>query len=199
MNNAPLTRQQRKRLRTRKQLKDAAMSLLLEMGYEAMTIQHITDRADLGRGTFYLHFKDKGDVVWALIKDGIDTADRNAHQRMGIMDYSNSEYFGYINMFQHANQNKALYRVMLGSQGSSMLTSRVQDYMAGELEQDMQKLPIYREYKGVPDKVVAQIITGAVVRSIIWWLETPNEYSPEEMAAMLYESLHHKKPQTREG
>jgi AcrR family transcriptional regulator len=195
MNNAPLTRQQRKRLRTRNQLKEAAMSLLLEMGYETMTIQHITDRADLGRGTFYLHFKDKGDVVWALIKDGIDVADRSAHQRMGIMDYSNSEYFGYMNMFRHASQNKDLYRVMLGSQGSSMLTSRVQDYMADELEKDMQKISIYSEFKGIPDKIVAQIVTGAVVRTIIWWLETPNEYSPDEMAAMLYESLHHKKPQ----
>lgn len=196
MNNAPLTRQQRKRLRTRNQLKEAAMSLLLEMGYEAMTIQHITDRADLGRGTFYLHFKDKSDVVWALIKDGIDAADRNAHQRMGIMEHSNSEHFGYLNMFQHASQNKDLYRVMLGSQGSSMLTSRVQDYMADELKKDMQKIPIYNEFKGVPDKIVAQIVTGAVVRAIIWWLETPNDYSPEEMAAMLYETLHHKKPPT---
>ena len=118
------------------------MSLLLEMGYEAMTIQHITDRADLGRGTFYLHFKDKGDVVWALIKDGIDTADRKcppAH--WGSWTTPIPSTMATCNMFQHANQNKDLYRVMLGSQGSSMLTSRVQDYMAGELEQDMQKLP----------------------------------------------------------
>ena len=43
----------------------------MEKGYEAVTIQDITDRADLGRGTFYIHFKDKEEAIWSAIEDGL--------------------------------------------------------------------------------------------------------------------------------
>lgn len=39
-----------------------------ERGVEAVTIQDITDAADLGHGTFYLHFKAKGDVLGPVIE-----------------------------------------------------------------------------------------------------------------------------------
>ena len=45
--------------RTRKLLQDALMALILEKGYEAVTIQDIIDRANVGRSTFYAHFLDK--------------------------------------------------------------------------------------------------------------------------------------------
>ena len=45
--------------RTRKLLQDALIALVLEKGYEAVTIQDIIDRANVGRSTFYAHFLDK--------------------------------------------------------------------------------------------------------------------------------------------
>jgi AcrR family transcriptional regulator len=49
--------------RTRKLLQEALMTLILEKGYEAMTIQDIIDRANVGRATFYNHFLDKQDLL----------------------------------------------------------------------------------------------------------------------------------------
>ena len=62
------TRHQRRRAQTRKALMQAAVELVIEKGYEAVTAKDVTDRADLGRGTFYVHFKEKEDVVWAAIQ-----------------------------------------------------------------------------------------------------------------------------------
>ncbi|MCJ7529956.1 MAG: TetR/AcrR family transcriptional regulator, partial [Anaerolineales bacterium] len=56
------TRHERRRLQTRKLLIQTTLQLVLEKGYDAISIQDITERADLGRGTFYLHFKDKEEV-----------------------------------------------------------------------------------------------------------------------------------------
>ena len=194
MDEKTMNRHERRRQRTRSQLKQATIDLLLEKGYDAITIQDITDRADLGRGTFYIHFKDKADIVWAIVQEGLDETDREARQQFETSDPPpQSEFFGYFNMFQHADKNRDLYRVMLGSQGSAMLTARVQDYLAADLASEMKRYPIYTGYD-LPDNVVAQVVTGAIVRLIIWWLETPNDYTPQQMAAMLYEALHHKKP-----
>ena len=53
----------RRIVRTRQLLRDSLMSLILEKGYEAVTVQHITDQANLGRATFYLHYKDKEELL----------------------------------------------------------------------------------------------------------------------------------------
>jgi AcrR family transcriptional regulator len=49
----------RRILRTRRSLLDALVGLILEKGYEAVTVQDVIDRADVGRSTFYAHFHDK--------------------------------------------------------------------------------------------------------------------------------------------
>jgi AcrR family transcriptional regulator len=49
--------------RTRRLLQDALVGLILEKGYEAITVQDILDRANVGRSTFYEHFYDKDDLL----------------------------------------------------------------------------------------------------------------------------------------
>src|SRR6186713_2598586 len=55
--------------RTRRALKEALTDLILEKGYEAVTVQHVIDRADVGRSTFYAHFLDKDDLLMAILAD----------------------------------------------------------------------------------------------------------------------------------
>ena len=51
--------------RTRKLLHDAFLELVIEKGYEKITIQDILDRADVGRSTFYVHYRDKEALLTA--------------------------------------------------------------------------------------------------------------------------------------
>jgi len=182
-------RHQKRRMRTIAQLKQAALDLLLEKGYDAISIQEITDRADLGRGTFYIYFRSKEDIVWNIIKEGFARTAQDALQRAEGKMPERPEYFSYLNIFRHAQQNHDLFLVMLGGQGSSLLTKRVQDYLAADFIQDNQQYGIY-ECPGVPPELFAQILTGALFRLLDWWLETPNAYTPEEMAATLETILH---------
>jgi len=195
MDDTPLTRHQRRRLQTRRQLIDAAVELVLEKGYQAVTIFDITERADLGRGTFYIHFKDKEDVLWSAIQDGMKDTENQAHSQFknGLPDQI--EFYGYLNIFRHADRNRALYRVMLGEQGSAVLTGRVQAHLIEEYKRDITVLPggIYREFL-VPEEILVQAVSGAVIQLVRWWIETPNAYSAEEMAGMTYQALHHKNP-----
>src|SRR4051812_37141511 len=54
--------------RTRRILGDALLELIVEQGYEQTTVQDVLDRADVGRSTFYAHFRDKD----ALLMAGFD-------------------------------------------------------------------------------------------------------------------------------
>ena len=61
-------RTQRRASKTRTRLLKAALSVFAEVGTDAATIEMITQRADLGKGTFYRHFADKNEIVGALIE-----------------------------------------------------------------------------------------------------------------------------------
>jgi len=193
MDTPPLTRHQRHRLRTLKQLQTALVEQILEKGYDAISIQDITDRADLARATFYLHAKDKDELLWSLIADMIHATEDEVAKKFSGPIPPQAEYYGYWNIFSHIEQNRDIYRVILGSRGSSQMAHRVHEYMVAETVKDIERIGIYADIH-VPVEVSAQIIVGSILSLAIWWLERPNDYTPQQMAGMLYEALHHSNP-----
>jgi AcrR family transcriptional regulator len=59
-----LSRRERKRERTRREIYEAAMRLFARAGFGAVTIADICDEADVGRGTFFLHFPSKAALLF---------------------------------------------------------------------------------------------------------------------------------------
>src|SRR5829696_7836983 len=53
--------------KTRKLLQDALIELVAEKGYEAVTIQEILDKANVGRSAFYAHFQDKDQLLHTIL------------------------------------------------------------------------------------------------------------------------------------
>jgi AcrR family transcriptional regulator len=51
--------------RTRDALGDALIELIQEKPFESITIGDVLDRAGVGRSTFYVHYKDKDDLLWS--------------------------------------------------------------------------------------------------------------------------------------
>lgn len=65
MNEQDLDRRQQK---TRSALHEAFVTLLLEQGYEALKIGQVADLANVGRSTFYEHYRTKHDLLVASIR-----------------------------------------------------------------------------------------------------------------------------------
>jgi AcrR family transcriptional regulator len=197
MNTHPSNRHERRRQQTRKLLIQTTVQLVLEKSYDAISIQDITDRADLGRGTFYIHFKDKEEVVWSAVQDLILELEQEAHQQYidGVPDQP--EYHGLLYIFRHADKNRDLFRVIFSGRGSAALTRRVEDLLVAIFLYDLKNQPFLRDsISDAPMEVVAQMMTGLITRMINWWLATPNKYTAEQMAGMIYKVLYHKNPPT---
>ncbi len=63
------SRSQKRAKRTRKKLKKAALDVFSEKSIDAATVEEITQKADLGKGTLYQHFTDKDEIVITLIEE----------------------------------------------------------------------------------------------------------------------------------
>lgn len=193
MDSPPLSRHQRRRLRTRQQLQTALLELILEKGFESVSIQDITDRADLARATFYLHARDRHELLWSVIEDLIHATEEELLRNFTGDIPPRAEYYGYRNIFEHIERNRDVYRVVLSGKGSTEMTQRVHQYMVEETLRDIGRYNVYADLRQ-PAEITARIVVGSVLSLATWWLETQNEFSATQIAAMLYEALHHKKP-----
>lgn len=64
----PPGRRERNKLRMRERIYGAAMSLFVEKGFDQTTVEEITERADVARGTFFNHFQHKEALIteWSI-------------------------------------------------------------------------------------------------------------------------------------
>lgn len=175
--------QDRRRVRTRNMLRDALLKLITEKGYESVTIQEITDRADLSRATFYLHYKDKDELLVAALQAMYDDMLHALTIKEGIPIQPNQVS---LNAFKHVQEYQELYRALLGERGMAMVWQRIQDYIFTYSHQLIKTL--LKQFgvseTHVPLEVMARFSSGALNTLLIWWVQNNFVYSAEEMATM---------------
>jgi len=165
--------------RTRKLLQDALVSLALEKKYDDITIQEITDRADIGYRTFFRHYSDKNE----LLKDVLQTTISELHQLFtppppNIFVDPNVNIVGLMNstmLFKYVKEHSDLFRVLLFSEQSFI--ESVIAYMTEEIKVGFGSLL----EPGIPFEIIANHIGRAILALVRWWLENDMPYSPEVM------------------
>lgn len=184
----------RRASRTKRQLKESLMSLILEKGYDAVTVEDITNRADLGRTTFYLHYRDKGELLLESIDVIADDLVRNAVES-GILPAAGEPIYWngdaapqpVLMVFEHASQNARLWRVVLRGEGAVMAVGRIREIISHSAAQYFEAR-LQKTHAGgsphLPVEVVSNYFAGALLGFITWWLEADMPYSAEKMAEM---------------
>lgn len=80
---AQLSRVERKRRATRERIVSQAERLMTENTVDEVTIADITEAADVGHGTFYLHFESKYEVLVPIIQRRAAQWDRHVQMHLG--------------------------------------------------------------------------------------------------------------------
>src|SRR5688572_29859288 len=83
MGTAPVDRRVRK---TRAAIRDAFIELVLERGYESVTVEDIADRADVARANFYKHYADKDMLLACLFEELAREVTERIEQSGGASD-----------------------------------------------------------------------------------------------------------------
>ena len=170
--------------RTRKLLRDALMNLIMEDGYDAISIQDITEKANLGRATFYLHFKDKDELLLDVMEQFIDDFMEQVPQ-ITEAQWRLDDTKALVRLFDFAAEHYDLYRILIiGSGGitaANQLRRSVADNIANFIQQEIDELgakPV------LPTEFIANHFAGSLLATIYWWLDSDLSYTPEEMAEM---------------
>jgi AcrR family transcriptional regulator len=152
--------------RTRKLLREAFIDLVLEKGYEKTTVQDILDRADIGRSTFYSHFRDKEALLLACFDNLRQQlrSDMAAMALAGPIDVSRPAAL----IFQHASRQKRMYGALCGKQGGRVVERHLRSLVSDIL---LERLSQYSLEADVPAAVAAEYYTAAAWGLLVWWVD----------------------------
>jgi len=107
------SRQARRTKATRLKLLSAARQIFAEKGFDTATIDDITERADLGKGTFYYYFSDKQDVIGELVdgtmRELTDTIEKRCEGIRGLPDLIDTIVKVHIDFFNSRWDDFVLY------------------------------------------------------------------------------------------
>jgi AcrR family transcriptional regulator len=167
--------------RTRQLLLDALVALILEKGYEAVTVQDIIDRANVGRSTFYAHFQDKEDLFFS----GFEKlrSQFEAHLLGDGLTVDNPWKLSLV-IFEYVHENQRLFKAMVGKQGGGMMMGHFNKYLSLIMRSHMKSQMTERAREQVPPEIMAQYIVSSLLALITWWLDHDLPYTAVKMNTM---------------
>jgi len=173
--------------KTKELLRNTLVELIEEKGFDAVSVRDITLKAGLNRGTFYLHYRDKYDLLEKnenKVLAGIQ--EKLKHLKPYEFDKYYSKDMVYppvLQLFCYLMENKHLIKILISSKGDPAFQKKMKEYIK---EAFYEKL-VFNDnqyFSDVPDEYILAFISSAFFGLIEQWLEKDEPNSPEEMALM---------------
>ena len=174
-NAAPHTRPQRpdRRVqRTRHRLKEALLQLIEERNYDAITIEDITEKADVGRSTFYSHFNSKEELLF----DGFAVALRALAARAPADGGAGFRFS--LPLLRHIGSQKRFALATLGGTATSAVERTITTILADIVRAELERMAPSRE---VSREAEVAGVVGAFRGLVTWWLTSGSRLSAEAL------------------
>jgi AcrR family transcriptional regulator len=171
----------RRAQRTRKLLGDALISLIREKNYESIAVQEILDRANVGRSTFYTHYRDKDELLVngiesmiRPVRDSKLTLSARPHER--LLSFS-------LPIFEHHDRHRHRGEQRLGERGRVVLHEHLRKFLIERMAGEIRPLPrvCSRSAVEIPPHLVVEYIASTFVLVLNWWVESGSRLSPKEV------------------
>lgn len=169
--------------KTRQLLRDALIALIAEKGFEAVTIQEILDRANVGRSTFYTHFENKHDLLHSCFEDFHNLFENHNTQlskaKQRSQDLSENDFI--LDLFRFTARNHRLFKALLGKEGIAMFNHPIYDYLLTFVDEAFKKLTSNQKPASFQLEMLDHYVASAFIGTLKWWVENDMPCSAEEV------------------
>ena len=197
--------------RTHKLLREALMTLIEERGFDALTVEEITQRALVSRTAFYRYYQDKYDLVEKIFEETMAKLQSAIYPgyREILSHFARhppldpwAELFSiagsqpvpepWVRFFEQIVHHDRLYRALLGRKGSSWFVSAWRTALAERMRDYLQEVastlnqPSIAKMSVFAEGLVPTLLAAQLIDTITWWLEQESPYPPRQIAAYYY-------------
>jgi AcrR family transcriptional regulator len=160
-------------------LREALVSLIAQKPYDSIVVKEILDRANVGRSTFYTHFRDKDDLLVSGIQDMLGHVP--SPTRTGGKSLDRILWFS-LPVFEHHYRHAHAWGDRIGTRGRTILHEHLRKVLTGIVAEVMKK--DYRagrqSPRQIPPEVTSAYVASTFVLVLNWWLDSRMRLSPKE-------------------
>jgi AcrR family transcriptional regulator len=159
--------------KTQALLREALAALIREKPYDEIVVKEILDRANVGRSTFYTHFRDKDELLLSGIQDMLRSAQPAGGGRAPAKPYQSIVWFS-LPIFQHIEQHRRTGEATMGTRGRRAMHEHLQ-HAVSELIEDEVRAALRRSHRTAghaSPELIVQWIASTFVLVLNWWVES---------------------------
>lgn len=177
-----------KNRRTKRLIQDSFLQMLENKPFEAITIGDIAKRAKINRGTFYLHYKDKFDLLeqieQKLFADLGTHIDQLQSRYTATLTFEEEQERLAVTFFSFIERQSPVLKILLSDHGRAGFHLRFRDAFAEKVRLNLEKNKDFNAKLKVPLEYFLSFITSAFLGLIEQWLQDGLDQTPQEMTAL---------------
>ncbi|OME78201.1 TetR family transcriptional regulator [Paenibacillus sp. FSL A5-0031] len=178
----------RRVLKTKEAIMKAFVELIAEKNFEQVTINEIAERANVNRGTVYLHYVDKLDLLDQCIEAYLTQLFESCMPAEDTAQPSAKTLI--LRTFKYLEQHAFIYTTLLTSKGVPTFRNRLMEGMQQGIEDHLDMSGINQDMN---KEIMVQFLTSAAIGLLEWWIIRSMPYPAEDIVEQLWTLLerHH--------
>ena len=170
--------------RTKSSLHSALIGLAREKPYPAIAVKEILNRANVGRSTFYTHFRDKDDLLESGIHEVLQSAHGAARPQAAVdrlLSFS-------LPLLTHIDEHRHAAGPQMKREGRLVMHARLGEALKELVADDLAEVA-FRSPKQTEVDLVAQHVASTFVLVLNWWVDSAPTLTPADIDARFRELI----------
>lgn len=174
--------------RTEALLRDALAALIREKPYDDIVVKEILARANVGRSTFYTHFRDKDDLLLSGIQGILGSARPADGRRVPAKPWESLPWFS-LPIFEHIEAHRRAGGATMDPRGRRAMHEHLQHAIVELIEDEVRPALRHRRTEShASPELLANWIASTFALVLNWWVES-NSPLPARDADRLFREL----------
>ena len=171
----------RRILKSRQAIQSTFLQMLLQEGFDEITVKKLTEKADIGRKTFYLHYIDKYDLLDKIVDDHIAQLREICDQKKdtGLIEES-------VSWFSYFEQHKSFFAALFKSRDASSFRKKLSSFTMGEINKKINEDSYPITDKHIFLKFLGTAIIGVLESYILDEVDSDIEIVAMQVKQLLY-------------
>ncbi len=170
---------------TRDGLGDALIALMHEKPFETITVQHVLDRANVSRSTFYAHYSDKNDLFLSDVEDFWEMMSTALIRQNDI----SNRVAPVQELFSHVADMRQFIASMTASEKVRDVMELGQGHFARAIDQRLAMIPATRNLSATRRSAIAHASAGSLFSLLNWWIHHGGSTTPAQMDLLYHQTL----------
>ncbi|HHW68591.1 TetR/AcrR family transcriptional regulator [Defluviitalea raffinosedens] len=175
----------RRVLKTKKQLRQGLTELLKEKSIKDISVRELSERVDINRGTFYLHYKNIFDMVEQIQSEMLNDF-HNVLDKHPSKSLNGKPLPILIDLFRVVAKNSDICKVLIVNNGDVAFLNQLKDLVKNRCLNDF--MEVFNTGKSQNFEYFSSFIVSGCIGLLQSWLDKGLKESPEHMA-MLAEQM----------